>query len=96
MTEEEIRLLASSMGPHDVVIYTQPGCGYCDRAKRWLDEHGFSYVECDIRFDSGRAAEFRRFGATGTPYVVTSRGGRVRHLRNGFTSSAFLGSLSDE
>lgn len=94
MTEQEIRAIAHSMGAKDVLIYTQPNCTYCDMAKRWLNEHGFKYTECDITSDSQCAADFKRYLATGTPYVVTHRNGNVRHLRNGFTSSAFLAALA--
>lgn len=94
MTEEEVRALASSMSAEDVIIYTQAECAYCELAKEWLDAHGFRYVECDISADSSCAATFKRFGATGTPYVVTKRAGTVRHLRNGFTSSEFLMALA--
>lgn len=94
MNKQEILSLASSMSADDVVIYTQPGCAYCELAKRWLDEHGFQYTECDIQADSHCAAEFKRYLGTGTPYVVTRRGGNIRHLRNGFTSAAFLAALA--
>lgn len=94
MTEQEIRNLACSMRPADLVIYTKPGCAYCEMAKRWLDAHGFRYIECDIAADAECAAAFKRYLATGTPFVVVQRAGTSRHLRNGFTSSAFLAALA--
>lgn len=94
MTEQEIRILARSMCADDVVIYTQPCCTYCEMAKMWLDEHGFKYIECDITSDPSCNATFKRYLATGTPYVVTQRDGKIRHLRNGFTSSEFLAALA--
>lgn len=94
MTELEIRELANSMRAEDVVVYTQLGCAYCELAMRWLDDYGFKYIECDIGTDSDCAAAFKRYRATGTPYVVARRNGNVRHLREGFTSSAFLKALT--
>lgn len=94
MSEQEIRDLASTMNVGDVVIYTQPGCTYCEMAKRWLDSHGFKYVECDIESDPNCAAAFKQYLAIGTPYVVVKGAGKERHLRNGFTSSAFLAALT--
>lgn len=94
MTEQEIRRLASTTNAGDVLIYTQRGCTYCEMAKQWLDANGFAYTECDIVSDPDCAAAFKRHLATGTPYVVVKRAGRDRHLRNGFTSSAFLAALS--
>lgn len=93
MTEDEIRALAGALSCGDVVIYTQPGCRYCDMAKQCLDSHGIQYIECDIHSDPDCAAAFKSFLATGTPYVVVRRAGKVRHLRDGFTSSAFLAAL---
>ncbi|MDP9150604.1 MAG: glutathione peroxidase [Myxococcota bacterium] len=31
--------------PHDVVMFTRPGCGYCAKAKKLLDARGWSYDE---------------------------------------------------
>ncbi|AUX29310.1 MULTISPECIES: glutathione peroxidase [Sorangium] len=35
----------SSQAPHDVLMFTKPGCGYCAKAKRLLDEQGLAYEE---------------------------------------------------
>jgi glutaredoxin len=94
MKDIEMRTLASSMSARDVIIFTQPDCVYCEMAKRWLDEHGFAYTECDIASDPESAAAYKRYLAIGTPYVVIKRIGRERHLRNGFTGAAFLAALS--
>ena len=94
MTEQEIRKLSSAMNVGDVVIYTLPGCAYCEMAKRWLDANGFRYTECDIESDANCASAFKRYRAIGTPYVVVKRTGKDRHLRNGFTSAAFLAALT--
>jgi len=31
--------------PHDVVLFSKPGCAHCARAKRMLDEKGWAYEE---------------------------------------------------
>ena len=31
--------------PHDVVLFTKPGCGHCVRAKKMLDAKGWAYDE---------------------------------------------------
>lgn len=93
MTEQEIHNLASTMEAGDVVIYTERGCAYCDMAKQWLDKNGFKYTECDIESDSRCAAVFKQYRPIGTPYVVVKRSGQERHLRDGFTSAAFLAAL---
>ena len=93
MTEQEIRAIADSMNVDDVFIYTQADCGYCEAAKQWLEAHGFRYTECAIDRDAGCAATYRGYGATGTPFLVVRRNGGHRHLRNGFTSVAFLAAV---
>lgn len=32
-------------GPRDIVLFTRPGCGHCERAKKLLDESGLVYEE---------------------------------------------------
>lgn len=31
--------------PHDVVLFTKPGCGYCTKAKKLLTDRGWAYDE---------------------------------------------------
>ena len=46
--------------PHDVVLFTKPGCGYCAKAKSLLTERGWAYDEVPatprrLRAVSGKA-----------------------------------------
>lgn len=46
--------------PHDVLMFTKPGCGHCARAKRLLGERGWAYEEVPssprrLRAVSGKA-----------------------------------------
>jgi glutaredoxin 3 len=41
----------------EVVLYTKFGCGFCNRAKRLLDEKGVAYTEHDITMGGPRRAE---------------------------------------
>ena len=34
-----------------VILYTRPGCPYCDAARHYLDERGDPYEEHDITTD---------------------------------------------
>jgi len=36
-----------------VSLYVVPDCPLCARARDWLNEHGISYVECDVANDFG-------------------------------------------
>ncbi|WP_298743723.1 glutaredoxin 3 [uncultured Brevundimonas sp.] len=41
----------------DVLIYTKPGCGYCDAAKALLDGKGVDYAEIVASNDPARKRE---------------------------------------
>jgi glutaredoxin-like protein len=46
--------------PHDVVLFTKPGCSHCARAKRLLEAKGWAYEEIPstprrLRAVSGKA-----------------------------------------
>ncbi len=52
--------LASSAG--GVVLYTAPGCGHCDRARKWFTEKGIPFVEKDVHADPSAAVEIAALG----------------------------------
>ena len=54
-----------------VEIYTQPFCGYCDRAKRLLDRKGVAYTEIDIEEQPARRGEMirRAGGRSSVPQI---------------------------
>ncbi len=54
-----------------VEIYTQPFCGYCNRAKKLLDDKGVAYEEIDVMMEPARKREMmdRAGGAYTTPQV---------------------------
>jgi len=51
--------------PHDVVIFTKPGCGFCTKAKALLDGRGWAYDELPASPRRLRAVS----GKTSTPQV---------------------------
>jgi glutaredoxin len=40
-------------GQTTVTLYVVPDCPLCARARDWLNEHGISYVECDVANNFG-------------------------------------------
>ncbi len=53
-----------------VEIYTKSWCGYCARAKNWLDSKGVSYQEIDVTTDTGRELEMvKRSGRRSVPQI---------------------------
>jgi glutaredoxin 3 len=41
----------------DVVVYSQPFCGYCSAAKRLLTSKGAAFTEIDVMAEAGRRDE---------------------------------------
>jgi len=52
-------------------VYTKIGCGWCDDALAWLDEHGYAYDEVNVSADAAAYSELRRVsGQTLAPTLV--------------------------
>lgn len=52
------------------VIFTRPGCGFCDEAKDWLRKRGIAFVERDLTQDHSAVEELERMGVYGEPAIV--------------------------
>ncbi|MFA5038799.1 MAG: glutaredoxin domain-containing protein [Candidatus Omnitrophota bacterium] len=53
-----------------VKIYTNPGCPYCQSAKKFLQEHRIPFEDYDISTDAQKAAEMKkRTGAMSVPVL---------------------------
>ncbi len=66
-----------------VLFLEYPKCSTCKKAKKWLDEHGVSYVDRDIVSDNPTAAELADFHArSGLPVrrLFNTSGMRYREL----------------
>lgn len=66
-----------------VLFLEYPKCSTCKKAKKWLDEHGVSYVDRDIVSDNPTAAELADFRArSGLPVrrLFNTSGMRYREL----------------
>lgn len=65
-----------------VTVFTTKGCPHCQRAKRYLREHGVSYSEVDVR--ESRKALTAMSGATSVPqvYVATELVGGADQLES--------------
>lgn len=85
----ELRSLAASVKPGEVVMYSTTECGYCAQAKGWLHQYGFAFDECNMSVSERCESEFRSYGGNGTPYLVV----RGHHMRDGFDSDEFVALL---
>jgi glutaredoxin len=94
VSTEQMRTLASTVKAEEVVIYSTTECAYCAQAKSWLSQNGFAFTECNMSVEPHCEAEFRSYGGNGTPYLVVSRAGKTRHMKNGFDSDELLAALA--
>ncbi len=40
-----------------IVMYTKPGCPYCQKAREYYDEHGVEFTDYDAQNDKKRQRE---------------------------------------
>lgn len=95
LTTAQIQTLAASVKADEVVMYTTTTCRYCHAAKQWLAHYGFAFTECNMSVERRCEAEFMRYGANGTPFLVIRRGGNEHHMKDGFDSNEFLAVLQE-
>lgn len=46
-----------------LVIYTKPGCPYCDKARTFYNENGIEFTEYDAQNDKKRQNEMLEYSA---------------------------------
>ncbi len=68
----------------EVWIYTTPSCGYCKRAKEYMQHRGTRFTEKDITANAAYQSEFRALGGQSVP-VSLSHSQRI----NGYSESSF-------
>ena len=52
----------------DIIMYTAPGCGYCNKAREFFEKHNIAYTEYDITVGDNRA-QYQNYGPVGTPLI---------------------------
>jgi len=53
-----------------VKIYTTTWCGYCKRAKAYMQARGVRFEELDVETSSQGQVEFRSIGGRGVPVIL--------------------------
>lgn len=61
---------ASATASGEVVIYTTEWCGYCRKAKAFMDAKGVRYREVDVETSQAGQQEFARLGGRGVPVIL--------------------------
>lgn len=52
---------------HEVVIFTAPWCGYCNKARAHLNEREVNFLEIDIESSANASQQWRDAGGRGVP-----------------------------
>jgi len=55
---------------HELVFFSAPWCGYCDRARTWFDDQRIGYLEIDIESSTEAHRLWREAGGRGVPLVL--------------------------
>lgn len=80
-----------------VLFLEYPKCSTCKKAKKWLDEHGVSYIDRDIVSDNPTAAELADFRArSGLPVRRLFNTSGVRYRELGLKDRLDAGMSDDE
>jgi len=53
-----------------ITMYSSNGCPRCEKAKKFLGEKGYKFVERDIQFDKNAQQELRDMYVSGFPSFI--------------------------
>ena len=62
----------SASAEPEIVMYVMPQCGYCERARRYLQARGLQWREIDIAASAEAKADFDAHGGAGTPLILVN------------------------
>ena len=53
-----------------IIVYSTPGCLYCEKVKHFLNENNVQYIECDVHVHKEKREELeKKTGRTSVPVV---------------------------
>lgn len=75
----------------EIVLYSTSWCGYCRKARAYMNQNNITFVEKDIEKDRRAKAKYDQLGGRGVPFLVrdesdTLRGFNVRSYRQFFAT----------
>ena len=76
---------------HELVFFSAPWCGYCDRARDWFDSERVDYLEIDIESSTEAHRLWREAGGRGVPLVLVGE-----QRIPGFAPAAYASALRME
>ena len=75
---------------HELVFFSAPWCGYCDRARDWFDAEGINYLEIDIEASTDGNRLWCDAGGRGVPLVLIGD-----QRIPGYAPAAYAGALRE-
>lgn len=61
---------SSPAAVNKAILYSTSWCGFCKKARRFLQTNKIDFVEYDIEKDSLASAKFKQSGGQGVPFLV--------------------------
>ena len=62
----------STLHGNKVILYATAWCGYCTKARAFLNERGIAYHEYDIEKSKEGHAQYRSLGGSGVPVLLVN------------------------
>ncbi len=53
-----------------VILYSTSWCGYCKRARAYMNQRGIKFRELDIETNKSAKRDYQRSGGRGVPFLV--------------------------
>lgn len=70
---EAVVAAAGAPKSNGVALYSTTWCGYCKKARSWLQQNGVAYRELDVEADAAANEVYRSLGGSGVPLIVVGR-----------------------
>jgi len=74
--------------PSKVILLSRPGCGYCVKAKKFMNEKGIAFTEYNILSSSRGKSLFAKYQGTGVPLIIIGD-----EVIRGYSESSILSAL---
>jgi len=73
----------------EVILYATSWCGYCAKARAFMEEKGIPYYEYDVEKSTEGHRQFKSLGGTGVPLLLVNG-----NVIKGYNSKSILKHLN--
>lgn len=67
---QSIKETRELIGDAEVILFSASWCGYCDKAREYLEISQVDYLEVDVELDEIARMQFDRLGAKAVPTLI--------------------------